>query len=215
MDDFNQFVRECRHRLKAIAGATRGAYELDDVIQEAWLMAQHLQQHRGLTTAFLDPAFQDSLFAFLYQHLAVYQDKKLRGAKSMEAPYSPFEENTPALSERLTTEDGRCPTELLAIENSERNQLRQLAGDTSEANAYVILLSHFRQNMQRVARHLRISRSYAYHRCSWACQAKSVQHDMNFSEPLAFSHLGPWRKEKRYRIPQQLAFDFSEYLPFA
>ena len=67
MDAFARFQRDRGKDLRRIASATRGEHSLDDVRQEAWLIADQVAHRTGRAKDFDDPDFQSLLIACLYR----------------------------------------------------------------------------------------------------------------------------------------------------
>lgn len=64
MVTFRQFLASHEKKLKSIASATHGEFQLEDLHGEAWLMAGEIRRLRGVRINFLDPGFQNLLLAY-------------------------------------------------------------------------------------------------------------------------------------------------------
>src|SRR6185312_9865187 len=83
---FRQFLVSHGKKLKHIARATRGEFQLEDLHGEAWLMAGEIRRLRGVRIDFLDPVFQNLLLAYLYKHCVDFRERKLRSALRLDRP---------------------------------------------------------------------------------------------------------------------------------
>ena len=216
MDAFDAFVVRHQTDLKRIAWKTKGEQRYADVVQEAWIMATELSASLGVTADFLDLTFQKMLLSHLYQKLVRYTEVNVRHAIRLDhANRDDAEEGAPhPLLNMLASDDGKDPlSHLLAAEDAPdparyKQHLHSLAG------AYLALLQQCGYHMHSVAGRLLISLSHAYH-----CYARArwfAAHQIPMTLPLAdrdFS-LGPWRRARVVRMPEQLVFNFEDELPF-
>ena len=65
MRTISEFLRAQAAALRRIAGATRGDMSVEDVKQEAWLVAADIEQRRGYPVDFGDPDDQASVLKWL------------------------------------------------------------------------------------------------------------------------------------------------------
>lgn len=216
MDPFQRFLREHEKSLKRIASHTRREHTYDDVVNEAWLMADTLAAREGIVVDFGDIVFQQRLLSHLYQHLVRYTELNVRRAVRLD--HSPGGDADPGaahpLSNRLTSEDSDDPLSLLLAMEAGPGPPARANEQHSQASIYLTLLNHLDNRMSRVARHLLISPSYAYRRFAIARLITANQHALLFAPPASAAALRPWRRERAERIPRQLEFDFGEGLVF-
>lgn len=209
---YERFLVARQKNLSRIAWATRGEYVLDDVQQQAWLMAYDIQASRGSPVCFDDPDDQELVLSYLFQHFVRYAEKNVRHAIKLDHGSSAddSEDKPHFLLGRLSTGDRDNPlnvlidTEDLATLSSEETPLHQ-----TQAGAYVQLIDYCGQQVPRVANLLLISISYCY-----KCFAKArwhAQHQHSLAIPWEENqHLMPraWRRFRSLRAPIQLTFDF-------
>lgn len=212
-DAFQQFTVQQKKKLQSIARATRGEYQFDDVVSEAWIMASSLQTSEGRPLDLSDMDCQSKLLSYLFQHLVRYTEKKVRNAVRLDhAPKgSEHDEDVHPLAYLLVSNDGRNPLDELLEQEADLALESGLGAHGSLAAAYVYLLRRFRNNMSAVADHLRISRSYAYRRCA---NARWLATRVTHIPIPVIEHfmLGPWRSFRLRRPHVQLAFDFDDEL---
>jgi len=216
MNAFDEFVVRHKAHLKRIAWKTRDEYQYDDVVQEAWIMASELSSRPGITADFDDPAFLKMLLSHLFQKLVRYAELNVRHATRLDHANSGDAEEGVAhpLMNKLAGDDGRHPLSyLLAIEDvpdpaAHSQHLHSLAG------AYLALLYRLGNHMHAVAGHLLISLSHAYRCYARARWFAANQIPLTLPMTEADFALGPWRRARATRTPQQLAFDFEDQLPF-
>jgi hypothetical protein len=215
MDAFAHFLKQYEGVLRQLVGATRGEYRHEDVCQQAWLEAREMADEQGVPPDFLDPAFQAQIIVHLRRRL-VYADRRFRHATRLDHGFGGDDDVHP-LARRLVSDEGRDPlSELLdaetPVEAPDEDDL-----PLSLALAWVLLLRQHEQRMRAVAARLLISVSHAYHCCAKARRLAACQHPIPLEPALRHTtlQLGPWRRQRAIRIPQQLAFDFDEALDFA
>lgn len=164
MNGFEKFLLKHKIDLKRIARHSHGEYEYEDVVNEAWLMAEQLRLQRDIAADFANEDFGKLLLSHLYQHLVRYTEQHVRRAVRLDhgAEAGDGQAAPNPLANRLASENGRDPLSFLLA--SEESGLRQLGDNRfSLAAAYVVLLQRFGNRMLSVANHLLISRSHAYH----------------------------------------------------
>lgn len=200
VDLFNAFVSSHRRALQRIGRATRGECQFEDIVNEAWLMIEQMGGERELA----DPAFGDRVLAHLYQRLVRYTDRTVRFATRLDHNPGNDDDSIPhPIMAMLASDQGRHPlTELLAIEEGAR-QLSQEQRESSQMSAWLVLLRQHDFQMRSLAAHLLISVSYAYRRRAHARKLVICQNALPFAPPDA-SGLGPWRRYRFNRVPQQL-----------
>jgi hypothetical protein len=213
---FERFVTAQRKKLRQIASHTRGEYQFEDVVNEAWLMAETLASRKKRVVAFENAEFQDLLLAYLYQELVRYTELNVRHAVRLDhaSHEDAGDDGIHPLMRTLASDEGRDPVALL-IEHEAEALREEAAQDSldSLAGAYVHLLRQFDNRMAAVAEHLLISTSYAYQRCAHARLLATHQRPMPMQSCGGCSLAGPWRRFRLQRTPLQLAFDFDDGLP--
>ena len=214
MESFDRFCQQHSKRLRQIVRATRGEYQYGDVVNEAWLLAHQLSTRYSLEKDFLNLEFQDLLLRHLYQSLVRYTDLNVRHAMRLDHdPGQDAEDGAQhPLMNLLSSDQGRDP--LFYLIEHENAILDHSSGEEcfSLAAAWVVLLHFHEQRMHSIARRLLISASHAYHCCAKAALIATMQKAIPFKQLGTAAQLGPWRRARVIRIPQQLEFDFEEEL---
>ena len=218
MDPFAQFLQQRHKDLKRIASASRGEHTLNDVRQEAWLIAEHVAHKTGRPKDFKDPDFQSLLIAFLYQQLVRYTELNVRNAVRLDHAFSDDDEDgrprTPL--DKLAGDDGRDPLSyLLALETRTPDDSPSdatLLG--TNAGAWAVFLRQCDNRMRTVSGRLLISLPHAYHCMARARERATFQAAIPLRSPERSPRLGAWRRARYERIPRQLAFDFDPALDF-
>jgi hypothetical protein len=208
MDAFTKFTVARRPDLRRIARHTQGEHSVEDVVNEAWLLAAHLWERGDIAADFGDTAFQQRLLAHLYQKLVRYTERNIRHALRLDHPTR--DESTTPLIDRLA-DAGTDPlsTAIAAQEcPSSRN-------DTvfSLAVAYLFLLRRFNNRMRALANHLLISLSHAYRCCARARWLVAQQHSLPWKPSDAKTALRPWRTFRARHTPRQLELEFGPAMP--
>jgi hypothetical protein len=208
---FEKFLLTQKKALQRIARATRGECELADVQSEAWLLAQRLPQAKGWTVDFADAGQQDRFLSYLYQELVRYTELVVRQAVRLDhSPGGDAAESHPLLN-MLVAEEGRDPLAALLIAEAGQLQAAEPNVHHSLASAYLWLLRRLDNNVRSVAQHLLISLSHCYRRLAQARKLAQCQQVLppTLTDPNGDFMPKPWRKERVFRIPIQLTFDFD------
>lgn len=211
---FQRFTDQRKKDLQRISRATRGEHPFEDVVHEAWLMTLTLQADDGGAFDLSDAACQEKLLRYLYQHLVRYTELNVRNAVRLDhAPKGAGDEgDAHPLTYLLVSDGGRDPLKDLLDSEADSALESGLGAHGSLAAAYVYLLRQCDNKMSAVADHLRISVSYAYHRCANARWLAA--HVAHIPIPVVEHFIPmPWRRFRLRRPHTQLAFDFDDQLP--
>lgn len=208
---FEQFVQHRRKNLRFIAGETRGEYQFDDAVNEAYVLAAKLAAHRNFTVDFRDAAFQDYLLACLYNHLVEFQEKKIRNGLRLNHGADNSDGNSSPLLNKFAIDERLEPESIILRAEAESHTDDQLSTHPSLAAAYLRLLEHFNYRMQAVADHLLISVSHAYRCCADARCLETAQRHFFWPAEGELPLPRPWRRFKIHR-PRQLGNDLSSVI---
>lgn len=212
MDAFSRFVQQHRDDLKRIARATRGEHQYDDVVSEAWLMAQQLSAKHPTPSPFDTDWFEGLLIRHLYQKLVRYTELNVRHAVRLDHAIGDDADGAHPLMDKLPVDDGRDPLSyLLAVEASKDAPTTDDI-PPSLAGAWLLLLQRYGNRMRPVAGHLLISLSYAYRCCAQARWFARHQNALRLE--TSATQLRAWRRHRATRAPRQLEFAFEEGLAF-
>jgi hypothetical protein len=207
---FQQFIIQRKKDLQRIAGATRKEHQLEDVINQAWVMAYELAIKEGSRWVLSDEAGQHQLLSHLYQALVRYTERNVRHAVRLNHPSKGESEgDTHPLAHMLVADDGRDVLNDLVERDAKQEREAALAAHGSRAVAYVYLLRRFDNKMSGVANHLRISRSHAY-RCYADAKFMAIHMKHIPTPELERFAPGPWRSFRLRRPQAQLEFTFDD-----
>ncbi len=206
-----QFLAQHSRDFSRISRATRGEFSPRDVAGEARLIVVELAGRSAERVDLDAPNFIDGLLRRLYKRLVEFQDKKVRNGVRLDHAPSGHDDvdGWNPIAARLVSDDGFDPlTHLLAAEAQNEQQAGADAA-ISPAAAWLRLIQHFNQDMLAVARHLLISRSWAYRCVNRAVTLAGRQRSLacvlrDQSLPR------PWRNFKLCRVPVQLPLDFGD-----
>lgn len=201
---FDRFLATHKDALKRIARATRGESTVDDVVQEAWLMAHRLHGER-LATVDFDEAQSQRVLAHLFQALVRYTDTRVRHAVRLDHAPNGDDDAVHPLARILSGDPGDDPLAGLAAAEDAAAAAR--VEPATQAAAWLVMVQHFGNRMQSVADFLKISTSYAYRCCARARGIATRQRGIVLDAQMAA--LRPWRRWRAERRPRQLCFDFG------
>ena len=209
---FQQFIESSSRSISVISRRTRGEDACEDVIAELWITAADVQENKNLSINFVDPDHQALILSYTYQRLVHYCDKKVRTAKRLDHGYS---DDAPPLYDITADQEGENPLDQLMLEQQEEAEKDVLdALGISIGAVWLALLDRFGGRMVHVACFLKLSVSHSY-RCYRKVQwlaATQMSLALEVYDRDAVRCLRPWRPCKRYRIPEQLGFDFEARL---
>lgn len=210
---FEQFVERSQKNMQRIARATHGAYQFDDVRQEAWLLAYDLCAKGKIDRALRDEESRQVLLSHLYQKLVRYTDQRLRGAISLDPLVEYGDDETCALLDLLASDSRDNPLDELIQREDMQAGKQEPDAHHSVASAWVHLVRRFENDMAKVAQHLLISLSHTY-RCYARAKYFAVHQQ---PAPIAVGNInflpGPWRRFRLQRTQVQLSFAFDDELP--
>jgi hypothetical protein len=210
---FNQFIALRAADLQRIRRAARNEHELPDIIHEAWLLARDLRNRRDIPIDFQDPAYQQLLLSYLYNHLVRYTDRKIRTSVRLEAPVGiQTGDDLPTLGSILPGDTALQPLTTLIQREEQAGERSETEVPDTMVRGYVRLLGHF-CTMRAVANHLLISQSHAYRCMNRAVLTAHIQPPVPTQMMDKDFMPGPWRKRRYQRIPLQASFDFDDELP--
>lgn len=221
MDTFEQFVLARKDDLTLITRRTRGEYQYDDAVNEAWAISRELSSQQGVPPDLLDPALQELVLRHLRRRLGRSADHGFRRAARLDHGYGRDDEGaSPPLRDRLKADDGAHPLSLLIDAetvgaNAPQERLRQLRRerpDHSPAGAWALLMRRFDNRMRAVADCLLISVSHTRRCCAKVLRLAGRQSAIVFAQLDEDAPLGPWRSRRFVRVPRQLELAFGESL---
>lgn len=216
MDDFAAFLHHQRKALQRIANASQGEHSLDDVRQEAWLIADRVADKTGLPKDFADMEFQSLLIAFLYQHLVRYTELNVRHSIRLDQSFGSDDESSRPRTplDKLAGDDERDPLSyLLALETRTPDDSPSDAALLgTNAGAWAVFLRQCDNRMHTASMRLLISLSHAYHCVARTRQRATYQTALALRPRESKPRLGAWRKARYDRVPKQLSFDFDPVL---
>ena len=177
MRTISEFLRVQAAALRRIAGATRGDMSVDDVKQEAWLVAADMGQRRGYPIDFGDPEDQKSVLRWLYCKLVKFAEKQMRHAIRIDKNWDQEDADVAAsaLARLLTSPLDSDPLVRLERAEDEIDYARIVLHSYSEASAYVRLLIRFDWDVSALASDLRVTVQTLRKRLRWSGAKAKVQ----------------------------------------
>lgn len=168
---YSEFLEQRAEDLQRIARGTQGEMSLDDVKQEAWLIATELCQKREKEFDFLDVDEQEELLRRLYNRCVRHKETKLRKAISIHR-YEDDDDRGKLPHEPISPR-GNPLDQLIAAEEANQRDPHKYFG-YSQASAYVFLIVRF-GGVPRLAEYLATSGSAVRQRFSRARENARLQ----------------------------------------
>lgn len=195
--------------MRRIAWHSQGESRLEDVQSEIWLVADELSKKRDNPIDFLNPEHQDLLIAYTYQKLVRYCETNVRNAARIDDTDNEGDQLN--YENRLTNGDIEDPLNQIIVEP---DRPAGTLGPLSLGAAWTSVLDRCNNQMTSVAYFLKLSLSHSYRCFNQALHVTQWQHQLPlYLSDKASLNPQPWRRYRRYRKPEQLAFAFDEELP--
>lgn len=157
-DAFLAFARLKRANLRSIAFKTCGEYTVDDVMGEAWLIADRIGRKRGFDVDFGNVDDQETVLAWLFNELVRFADKQTRYAVRLDKDWDQEDAGAAveALSRFLIAPEAFDPAVAHELEDGRQERMTVVKHSYSQAAAYLILLERFTWDMDGLADHLNV-----------------------------------------------------------
>ncbi|WP_312771243.1 hypothetical protein [Pseudoxanthomonas mexicana] len=208
MHRFDGFVAARKGDLRRIAYATQGEFEIDDLIQEAWVIAVEISGEMEDPFDFSNVEHQERLLARMYVRFVRYADKTVRFAVKLDRGWDePAEETVGAtLSTVLSGPESDDPLVRGLIEDQASELMEMVRASYSQAAAYVILLSRVDWDLGDLADLIWVGRDTARRRLGRAAGLVAVQPSCFDGVEQIPEDFHPWRRRwiagARYFTPE-------------
>jgi hypothetical protein len=173
VDSFLAFIQKWKLNLQRIARATRYDVTVDDLQQDAFLLANEIGNRRGRPIDFSVPADQELVIRAVNLKNVKRGDWHLR--KSVRIDYGDEGETPTSILERLAAQASSDPLIALLLKETALDAEAMLANSYSQATAYVMVLVRFNYRKEEVRAYLFISDSTLYKRVAFAADTVRVQ----------------------------------------
>ena len=208
MHRFEAFVEARRGDLRRIAYATQGEMELDDLIQEAWVVAIEIGDGMEEPFDFSNLEHQEHLIAKMYVRFVKYADKTVRYAVKLDRGWDQPEQETAgaALSRVLSGPESDDPLVRGLIEDQADELMTMVRASYSQAAAYVILLARVEWDLRDLAELVWVGRDTIRRRLGRAAGWVAVQPSCFDGLEAIPEDFTPWRRRwlagLRYETPE-------------
>lgn len=214
--------------LRHISCHTDGEFTVDDLKNEAWLLAVDLYEKRT-DMPISSPSFQKLISAHLFSRLCKYTSKTTRYAVRLDDMNDNADDNSKnRWLESLTATSENDPISKLCRIEEMQEQEKQLQFNYSEAVAYYSFLENFKKDRQAIAEHLALSWRWIWYKIKraryWMQQQSSLFDGIEIIEEdfmpphcqrkrkKPFSHSEYVLLEKEWKRLQQKLFTLA-YIP--
>jgi hypothetical protein len=178
---FQLFLTRMQASFRRIARRTKNEVAVEDLHNDAWVMALEIGDRRGRPIDFDDPADQDLVMAALHVQNVKRGDWNMRCSLRIEQE-SNGEEGGLTLAERLPAQASSDPLIYLLVRETTCEIEEKLQSSYSQAAAYVIAFNNLDNNRQKIRAYLVISDSALARRFSSAVNIVRAQ-------PSIFDHV--------------------------
>lgn len=137
MHRFEGFVEARKGDLRRIANATQGEMELDDLIQEAWVVAIEIGERMEEPFDFSNVEHQEHLLAKMYVRFVRYADKTVRFAVKLDRGWDDPEEESAgmAMANALASPETDNPLTRAVLEDQATEFMEVVRASYSQAAA--------------------------------------------------------------------------------
>lgn len=207
-------------RFHRLARATRSEKEVEDLHNDAMVIALQIAHDRGRHVDLSDPADEDLVMRELYLENVKRADWKIRYAVRIDHDPDRDEEGT-ALIERLPAQASSDPLVAILAKESIQDPGAVVAKSYSQISAYIVTFDHFDSDAKRICSHLAISDETLWKRVADAASFRRRQQSM-FDEkeripadfrPLAGRQYGAKIADTREVGQWAWSFEADEELP--
>lgn len=169
LDAFLGFVEKWKPSFLRIAKATRNDVTVEDLQQDAFVLADEIGNRRGKPIDFLEPADQELVIRAVNLKNVKRGDWHLR--KSVRVDHAEEGDAATSILERLAAHASSDPFIALLLRESALDAEVMLANSYSQAAAYVMVFARFNYDKHEVCAYLFISDSVLYRRVAYAAEA--------------------------------------------
>ena len=196
MHRFDGFVSSRKGDLRRIASATQGEMEVDDLIQEAWVVAIEIGERMDESFDFANVEHQEDLLARLFVRFVRYADKTVRWAVKLDRGWDDPEEETAglAMARALASPETDNPLTRAVLEDQATEFMEGVRASYSQAAAYVILLGRVEWDLGDLADLLWVGRDTVRRRLGRVSGLVAVQPSCFDGVETIPEDFEPWRK---------------------
>ena len=196
MHRFEGFVDARRNDLRRIANATQGEMELDDLIQEAWVVAIEIGERMDEPFDFANVEHQEHLLARLFVRFVRYADKTVRWAVKLDRGWDDPEEESAgmALANALASPETDNPLTRAVLVDQATEFMETVRASYSQAAAYAILLGRVEWDLGDLADLLWVGRDTVRRRLGRVSGLVAVQPSCFDGVETIPEDFEPWRR---------------------
>lgn len=171
---FQTFLEKMKANFRRISRATRNDVPIEDLENDAFVLALDIGERRGSPIDFSNPEDQELVMRALYVEKVKRGDWNLRRSVRIDHELEGDEEGGP-LVDRLPARESSDPLVLLLALESFVDTDAMLAASYSQATAYAITFRNFNNDREKVCMHLVISGGVLSRRVTNAADTVKVQ----------------------------------------
>lgn len=215
---FQSFIAKMKASFQRIARATKNELTVDDLHNDAWVIALDIGDRRGRPIDFSDPEDQELVLGALHVQNVRRGDWNMR--RSVRIDQDPDGDDGGAtLIDRLPAQASSDPLVSLLLRESALHTDKILAASYSQAAAYVVVFVHFNNDREQVCTYLVISDGTLSRRITVAAETVKAQPSLfDRIECIPSNFMPPPGKQYGAKIedsrePAQVVWDFGDQTP--
>lgn len=212
IESFQAFIKKMKANFQRIARATKHDVTVEDLQQDAFILAEEIGRRRGKPIDFDNPEDQELIMR------AVNVDNVKRGdwhlRKSIRIDQEQDEEKTTSILDRLAAQASSDPLIALLLKEADQDAEAMLANSYSEATAYVMIYVRFKSKKEEILAYLVISDRTLARRISCAADTVRLQPSLFDRIERISKDFMPQRgkgyavREEQHRASSQWAWEF-------
>lgn len=158
--DFETFMKERIKDFRRISAWSKGEASVHELYSEAWLLADKIGKRQKREFDFTEPEDQDYILGALVNEYVKWGDPVRKYSRSLDREYE-FDdgEHGDSLADRLSADETFDPLALLELRESLAQEDAALVFTYSQATAYVVALTQFDDDREKMCNWLAIADS--------------------------------------------------------
>jgi len=210
----HSFIKQRRDDIKRIIRISAGQNETNEIINQAWLIAQELQEERGFLIDFSLPNDQELILQKLHRYFLT-AERHYRHAIRLDHWVNEEGDDQVVHPLLIKLSEERSVDPLILLESIEESlpEPDELKFDYSQASAYIGLLNQCDRNLEAMASYLAVSVEGCRIRCAKAESVARRQWPIPIS-PIFHFIPNPWGIRPGFPVQFFLAFETQLDLSF-
>lgn len=163
---FHEFIKKMARSFVSIVRAAKYAVTVEDLHNDAFLVADEIGKHRGKAIDFTDP--DDALLIVKAVNVRNVKRGDWNLRKAVRIDQSDDDDNAIDWNNRLRAEPSTDPLIAMLRDETDMQEATLIAASYSQAVAYLFVFLTFKSNREKICSYLAVSAGVLRHRLWWA-----------------------------------------------